>query len=85
MSSPLLEQVFIGSLVDFISLVVFGVGCIANQAQPPHTTKMRLSQSVSSVLFLATASIAQAASSWSFDEGLVSIAARKGADGVKEK
>jgi len=46
---------------------------------------MRLSQSVSSVLFLATASIAQAASSWSFDEGLVSIAARKGADGVKEK
>lgn len=46
---------------------------------------MRLSPSVSSVLLLVSASIAQAASSWSFDEGLVSIAARKGADGVKEK
>ncbi|KAK1834861.1 Dolichyl-diphosphooligosaccharide--protein glycosyltransferase subunit 2 [Podospora conica] len=46
---------------------------------------MRLSQSVSSVFLLATASIAQATSSWSFDEGLVSIAAKKGADGVKEK
>lgn len=59
----------------------------ASQTKHHHhtTAKMRLSQSVSSVLLLATASIAQAASSWSFDEGLVSIAARKGADGVKEK
>jgi oligosaccharyltransferase complex subunit delta (ribophorin II) len=34
---------------------------------------------------LVVAGVAQAASSWSFDEASLSIAAKKGADGVKEK
>ncbi|KAK0631873.1 Oligosaccharyltransferase subunit Ribophorin II-domain-containing protein [Immersiella caudata] len=46
---------------------------------------MRFSQPIASALLLAAAGVAQAASSWSFDEASLSIAAKKGADGVKEK
>ncbi|KAK0657462.1 Oligosaccharyltransferase subunit Ribophorin II-domain-containing protein [Cercophora newfieldiana] len=46
---------------------------------------MRFSQPLASALLLAAAGVAQAASSWSFDDGSLSIAAKKGAEGVKEK
>lgn len=52
---------------------------------PPHNNRMRFSQSVASALLLAVAGIAQAASSWSFEDASLSIAARKGSEGVREK
>ena len=46
---------------------------------------MRFSQPLASALLLAAAGIAQAASSWSFDEGSLTVVAKKASEGVKEK
>ncbi|KAK0731187.1 Dolichyl-diphosphooligosaccharide--protein glycosyltransferase subunit Swp1 [Lasiosphaeris hirsuta] len=46
---------------------------------------MHFSQPITSALLLVAAGLAQAASSWSFDEGSLLITAKKGSDTVKEK
>lgn len=46
---------------------------------------MRFSGSLVSTLLLAAAGAVQAASSWGFDEGSISVTSKKGPDGIKEK
>ncbi|KAK0618423.1 Oligosaccharyltransferase subunit Ribophorin II-domain-containing protein [Bombardia bombarda] len=46
---------------------------------------MRFLQPFASALLLLAAGTAQAASSWGFDEGSVSVAAKKGSEAVREK
>lgn len=46
---------------------------------------MRCSGSLVSSLLLLAAGAAQAASSWSFNDGTISVTSKKGADGIKEK
>ena len=46
---------------------------------------MHFSKSLLSAALLLAAGIAEAASSWSFDEGTVAVVSKKGGDGLKEK
>ena len=46
---------------------------------------MRLTHSLASALLLFSAGVAQAASTWGFDEGSVSVVAKKAGGTVKEK
>lgn len=46
---------------------------------------MRLTQSIAPALLLLAAGVAQAASAWGFDDGSLSIVAKKSGDAVKEK
>ncbi|KAB5549999.1 Dolichyl-diphosphooligosaccharide--protein glycosyltransferase subunit Swp1 [Coniochaeta sp. 2T2.1] len=46
---------------------------------------MHFSKSVLSAALLLAAGVAEAASSWSFDEGTVSVVSKKAGDGLKEK
>ncbi|KAL2143559.1 hypothetical protein VTI28DRAFT_10345 [Corynascus sepedonium] len=46
---------------------------------------MRFTQSIAPALLLLATGVAQAASSWGFDDGSVQIAAKKGGDSIKEK
>jgi hypothetical protein len=49
------------------------------------TATMYFSKSLLSAALLLTAGIAEAASSWSFDEGTVTVVSKKAGDGLKEK
>lgn len=46
---------------------------------------MRLTQSFAPALLLLAAGVTQAASAWSFDEGSLSVVAKKSGDSIKEK
>ncbi len=70
-------QVFFGNCFSFVQLV-------AKSQLTPHSCKMRVSGSLLSLLLFAAGAV-QAASSWSFDQGTISVSSKKNADGVKEK
>jgi len=67
------------SAAELIAKVPFATSTTNN------TTTMRFSQPFASAFLLAAAGVAQAASSWSFDDASLTIPAKKGSDIVKEK
>lgn len=46
---------------------------------------MHFSKSLLSAVLLVAAGVAEAASSWSFDEATVAVVSKKAGDGLKEK